>query len=102
VWTPLDDPSLFHDQELVGVKDRGEPVCNDKAGAVPQQTGQRLLDELLRLAVRRRGCFVQDQDPRVLSSARAMASRCRCPLESLAPRSLTAVSYRSGKVSTNG
>ena len=55
------------------------------------QLGQRGLDGLLGLDVERRRGLVEDQDRRVSRKMRAIARRCRCPPESLTPRSPTTV-----------
>ena len=49
--SPFHDFTLMEDADHVSVADRGEPMCNDKAGAPLQNRGDRLLNELLGLRI---------------------------------------------------
>jgi len=53
VRTVLDDRTLVHNQDEVGVTDRGEPVRDHEAGTALHQAAHRLLDERLGAAVDR-------------------------------------------------
>jgi hypothetical protein len=54
----LADGFVFQHHDLVGVADGGEAVGDDDDRATLHQPLQRLLDELLRLRVHRRGGFI--------------------------------------------
>ena len=65
VRADLDDAALVHHDDAIGVQDGGQPVRDDHAGAAAHELPQRILDQVLALAVERAGGFVQDQDARV-------------------------------------
>ena len=88
----LDDAAGFEHEDLVGVDHGRKPVRDDQRRVVPRDFGQTRLDLALGLRVERRGGLVEDQDRRVLQNARAIATRCFSPPESLRPRSPTIVS----------
>ena len=83
VRAALHDPPAPHDEDLVRGKDGRQPVRDRDRRAALHQPLERGLDEPLADRVERRGRLVQDQDARVLSSTRAMATRCFSPPESL-------------------
>ena len=51
----LDDPALIHDQDLIGIRDGGQPVRDDDQRLSLHQSGDRLLNDgfILRISVRR-------------------------------------------------
>ncbi|MNN69518.1 hypothetical protein D3C81_1853090 [compost metagenome] len=49
----LGNAVLVHDDDPVGIFDRGQPVGNDQSGAADRQLGKRLLDGGLGLSVER-------------------------------------------------
>ena len=62
VGAAFDDPPLAYDQNTISVANGGEPVGYHQAGAVPEDRGDGLLNELLRLRVDGAGGFVQHED----------------------------------------
>ena len=58
----LDDAPFLQSDDLVGVADGAQAVGDDQRRAAPQHRFQRLLDQVLRLGVHRRGGLVQDED----------------------------------------
>ena len=62
VAADLDDAAVVEDDDAVGVADGAEAVGDDEGGAALLQLLQRLLDEVLALAVERRGGLVEDED----------------------------------------
>ena len=80
----LDDFAVLEDEDLIGAADCRQAVRDDKCGAAMAQRVQAVLDERLASSrTRMRGSA---------KIARAIATRCRCPPESLTPRSPTTVS----------
>src|SRR5215468_1504340 len=59
----LHDPALAQHYDLVAIADRGEPVCNDDAGAAAPP--QAVIDRLFDRGIERRCGLVQDQHGRV-------------------------------------
>ena len=91
VIAPLHDAALLDNQNLVGAPNGGEPVGDDERGAsLHQLISPPESSPLTR--IERAGGFIENQDARLASSARAMDKRWRCPPESLTPRSPTIVS----------
>jgi len=84
VGAAIDEPAAVEDDDLVGERDRREPVGDDErsprliAASVWAST-----DDVASSRIRIRGSA---------SSARAIAIRCRCPPDSVRPRSPTIVS----------
>ena len=66
VCTEFCDLTLIQDQELVGVAERGQTVCNCKCRAVFGQLLQRILNLLFGFCVKGSRCFVENQNPRVV------------------------------------
>ena len=71
----FDDPALIEDENAIGVADGREPVGDHEGGAALHDLVERQLKLLLGRCVERAGRLVEDQDRRVLQSARAMESR---------------------------
>ena len=61
----LDDPAVIHDEDRVGVPDRGQPVGDDEARPSQHQPGHGPLDEDLRARVHGARRLVEDEDPAV-------------------------------------
>jgi hypothetical protein len=62
VSTPLSDPSLLDEDDLVGVSNGAQPVCDHKARPSAQKLVQRILDEELCTRVHTGGRLIHDQD----------------------------------------
>ena len=62
----LGNAAPLHDHHAVGMFDGGQAVCNDQRGAALHQALQRVLHQPFGFGVERRGCFVQNQDGRIL------------------------------------
>jgi len=65
VLADLDDVAVVHDQDQIGVLDRGQAVGDDEAGAPLHQILHAFLDQDLSAGVDRRGRLIQDQDLRI-------------------------------------
>ena len=63
--TLLDDVSVFHNENDVGVADRRETVRDNEARTALHQLGHGFLDQDLGTCVDRRCRFVEDQDARI-------------------------------------
>lgn len=61
----FDDLSVLHDDDLVRVADGRKAVGDYQRGAALQQLAESLLDELVRVAVDVRCCFVEHEDARI-------------------------------------
>ena len=61
----LDDVAVLHDQDGVGVADRGQAVSDDEARAALAQRVHRLLDQQLRAGVHAAGGLIEDEHGRV-------------------------------------
>ena len=59
------DATVLEDDDLVGQRDRREPVGDHERRAPGHHLAQRELDLLLGRGVDRRGRVVEDQDPRI-------------------------------------
>ena len=82
------DPAILEHDDLVGERDRRQPVGDHERRPAGHHLAQRELDLLLGRCIDRRGRVVEDQDPRVRRAiARAIAIRWRWPPESVSPRS---------------
>ncbi|ALK97791.1 hypothetical protein AB595_18195 [Massilia sp. WF1] len=62
----LDDASMFHDDDGVGVHDGRQPVRDDQDAALARQPFQFARDRAFRYRIQGRGRLVEDQDRRVL------------------------------------
>ena len=62
----LDDAAAIEDADFVGLRHRRQPMGDDDRRAALAQGAQSLLDRLLGLRIERRGCFVEQNDRRVL------------------------------------
>ena len=62
----FDDAISRQDQDAVGMADGRQTVGDDQGGSAVCQAQQRLLHRPFALVVERAGCFVEDQDLRVL------------------------------------
>ncbi len=62
VGADFDDFSLFDYDDLVGFRDRAQPMGDHDRGPVLQQFSQRRLNQSFTFAVQVAGRFVQDQD----------------------------------------
>ena len=61
----IDDPPGLHHDDLVGERDRRQPVGDDERRPAVHRLAQPALDRLLGGRVDRRGGVVEDQDPRL-------------------------------------
>src|SRR5436305_866538 len=61
----LADLAVVEDEDRVGGADGGEAVRDDDGGAALEEHLGRLLDEMFRLSVDRRGRLVEDEDRRI-------------------------------------
>ena len=77
------------------------PVCRYNAGSRIRICHNIFQHFPFRRHIERRSCFIQQQNRRFRSSARAIESRCACPSENPPPRSFTILSIPSGSFSTN-
>ena len=62
----LDDAPVVHDEDLVGIHDRRQPVRDDERRVAARDAVELGLYRLLRLRIERRSRFVEDEDARVL------------------------------------
>ena len=99
--TALDNLPLIDHQNLIGVPDRFEPVCNHNYGFLARQLADCLHQLLLVFRVHIRGRLVQDDHGPSFMMARAMESRWRSPPESVPPPSPSTVSYPCGSIVIN-
>ncbi len=58
----FDDPASLHDDDLVRLSNRGQPVSDDDRRPVTHEIRKCLLDEDLGLSVECRSCFVKYKD----------------------------------------
>jgi hypothetical protein len=61
----LDDPTVVHHDDPVGVPDGRQPVCDHERRAPPHEPGERLLDRGLGFTVECARCLVEQQHPRI-------------------------------------
>src|SRR4051794_12284880 len=61
----LDDPSMLHHQDEIGVPDRREAVGDDEGGSALHRIGHRRLDQDLGARVHAAGGLVENEDRRV-------------------------------------
>ena len=94
-----DDAAAVHHHDAVGLEHGREAMGDDQRRAPAHQVFERGLHRALALRVQRRGRLVQQQDRRILSSARAIAMRCCWPPDRRAPRSPSCSSNPFGKSS---
>jgi hypothetical protein len=73
VTSLLDGPPLLHDNNQIGIADRGKPVRDDYCRATPPQPAERDLNGRLAFGVESACCLIQQQDPRV---AQQRAGEC--------------------------
>lgn len=73
----LYDAPVVHDANQVGVCDSRKPVGYDQRGAVFHKPLQGFLHETLAFSVESGSSLVENQNRRILSTARAMLMRCR-------------------------
>ena len=60
--TLLDDSSSAHDNDQIGLADRGKPVRNDERGAAGSQFPETFHNESLGFGVDRRSGLIQNQN----------------------------------------
>src|SRR5947208_14183076 len=60
VGAAFDDATVIEDQNLIGMHNGGEPVCDDDGGATKHYVFQRLLTQPLSRRVHAGGCLVQN------------------------------------------
>src|SRR5687767_2323998 len=85
-----------HDELVAPVAHRGKTMGNDQYRCSRrEQRYQPFLHRLFRGRVQVAGCFVDNQEPRLLRSAEPMPTRWASPPESLIPRRPTSVSRPS-------
>ena len=78
--TTLDDPSLFHNHDTVGILDCGQTVGNDKCGPPLHQCVHTCLHQFLGTGING-GCgLVQDQRRRVCHSRAGNGKKLSLPL----------------------
>jgi hypothetical protein len=91
VRAALDDLAAFEHQDLIRA-----PIVDSRCAITnvvrPRAATAAVLDHRLALAVEARRRFVEQQDRGFARIARAIATRCRWPPDSLTPRSPTIVS----------
>lgn len=63
--SPLDDPAIFDDQDLIGALDRTEPMRDDEAGSAFHQFEHRLLDVPFGPGIHAACSLVQDENCRI-------------------------------------
>ena len=59
---PLEDPALFKDQNLVGMRYRGETVGNDKGGSASAKGIEGSLDFSFGSRIKRAGRLIENQN----------------------------------------
>ena len=79
------DRAGLQDHDLVGVHDRAHALGDDEHGRVAGLVAQRRAEPGVGREVEGREAVVEDVDRRPRTIARAMASRWRCPPETLLP-----------------
>ncbi len=92
----LDDASLFHHINAVGIDDRVEPVSDHHSRDPFELVGDAITDDRLRHVIKRTGCLVKEQDLGSARDGRAIKSRWRWPLDKLPPASPTMVNIAIG------
>jgi hypothetical protein len=92
----FDDLAFVEDDDLVGLEDGVEAMCDGDGGASLHEFAGGFFEQRFGFRVKRGGGFVEDEDGASLRKARARARRWACPLERRAPLSPTMVSYFSG------
>ena len=96
-WRPAaDDHAVLEHEDLVGVADRGDPLGHDHHGRVAGDRPQRRTQPRVGGEVEGREGVVEQVDLRAAISARAIASRCRWPPETLVPPWAIGASSPSG------
>ena len=73
----LHDQAGLDNQDIVGAGDGGQPMRDHQGAAPLAQFGERLLHMARGFRIQRRGRLIEQNDRRVLISARAMATRWR-------------------------
>mmetsp|Transcript_30344 Transcript_30344/g.81588 ORF Transcript_30344/g.81588 Transcript_30344/m.81588 type:complete len:276 (+) Transcript_30344:389-1216(+) len=81
----LDHFALRHDHDAVCVGNRGQAVSDDDGGASLEQPVQRILHQLLRLAVQCGGGLVEDEHGRVLEQRTGNGDALLLPTRDLHP-----------------
>lgn len=66
VGAAFHEMTLVEYDQTVRVAQCGQTVCNGERGAVLCQLVDRVLDQLFRLCVECGGCFIEDQDLRIV------------------------------------
>ena len=92
VFSGFHDLSFVEDADEVGIPDGGEAVCDDDGSAVFQQFSRASWTSLSDSVSRDEVASSRIRISGFLRIALAMLSRCRCPPESLLPRSPITVS----------
>jgi len=77
VRAALNDLAIFHNQDLVCAANRRKAVGDDECRTASAERAQAFLNQRFALAIQARSRFIQDQNLRVGSNARAMATRWR-------------------------
>ena len=88
----LYDSAPLHHDDPVGEADQSQPMSDDQSGPFGGRTLQGFNHQLFRLRVQAAGRLIQNQDGGLRRMARAIAMRCFCPPESVAPPSAIGVS----------
>ena len=66
VWRNVEDLALIHDQDLVAVGQRGEPVRDDDHRPPAGDTQEIGTDDRLALRIQGAGRFIEDEDARIV------------------------------------
>ena len=92
VCTTFHNLSFVQDANLICMFDGTEPMGNSYSGACGHQSFQSILHQTFALGVKSRCASSRMRMGGFFSIARVMEMRCRCPPDSLQPRSPTIVS----------
>ena len=88
----LDNAAVADADDAVAAAHRRQTMGDDDDRAVLGDAAHVALNDPLAVVIERRGRLVENEMRGLVASARAMAMRCLCPPERLAPRSSIEVS----------
>lgn len=90
--TLLDNVSILHDKNHIGILDSRQPVGDDKACSVLHQIVECLLDTDFCTCIDR-GCgLIKDQDRIVCKNGSCYCQSCFCPCDTFEASSLSSIS----------